>query len=86
MDYKHYVDDSLMRFFDHCEKFVASVENNKTALKEVERFKSSAKMDVVRRKLSSRLEIPYNQITPGNFAFYITVYHFILLFTEVAKC
>lgn len=85
MDYKHYVDDTLMRFFDHCERFVESVENNKTALKEVQRFKSSTEMDVLRRKLSNRLEIPYNQITPGNFAF-ITVYNFILLFTQVAKC
>lgn len=71
MDYKHYVDDSLMRFFDHCERFVESVEKNKTALKEVERFKSSAEMDAVRRKISSRLQIPYSQFTPGNLGFYI---------------
>lgn len=69
MDYKHYVDDSLMRFFDHCERFVEGVENNKTALKEVERFKSSAEMDEVRMKISNRLQIPYKQITPGQFCF-----------------
>ncbi len=71
MDYKHHVDDSLMRFFDHCERFVVSVEKNKTALKEVERFKSSAEMDAVRRKISNRLQIPYSQFTPGNLAVYI---------------
>lgn len=60
-----------MRFFDHCKKFVEGVENNKTALKEVQRFKSSSEMDSVRRKISSRLQIPYDRITAGNSAFCI---------------
>ncbi|XP_052425995.1 multiple inositol polyphosphate phosphatase 1b [Carassius gibelio] len=80
MDYKHYVDDSLMRFFDHCERFVESVEKNKTALKEVERFKSSAEMDAVRRKISSRLQIPYSQFTPdmAEAAFFLCSYEFAI--------
>lgn len=69
MDYKHYVDDSLMRFFDHCERFVNSVENNKTALNEVHRFKSSSEMDAARRKIANRLQIPYDQFTPGDFLY-----------------
>lgn len=80
MDYKHYVDDSLMRFFDHCERFVEGVENNKTALKEVERFKSSAEMDEVRMKISNRLQIPYKQITPemAEAAFFLCSYEFAI--------
>ncbi|XP_043109395.1 multiple inositol polyphosphate phosphatase 1b isoform X2 [Puntigrus tetrazona] len=80
MDYKHHVDDSLMRFFDHCERFVESVEKNKTALKEVERFKSSAEMDAVRRKISSRLQIPYSQFTPdmAEAAFFLCSYEFAI--------
>ncbi|XP_056109030.1 multiple inositol polyphosphate phosphatase 1b [Rhinichthys klamathensis goyatoka] len=80
MDYKHYVDDSLMRFFDHCERFVEGVENNKTALKEVERFKYSAEMDAVRKKISNRLQIPFNQITPdmAEAAFFLCSYEFAI--------
>ncbi|NP_957394.1 multiple inositol polyphosphate phosphatase 1b precursor [Danio rerio] len=80
MDYQHYVDDSLMRFFDHCEKFVEGVENNKTALKEVQRFKSSSEMDSVRRKISSRLQIPYDRITAdmAEAAFFLCSYEFAI--------
>ncbi|XP_051969026.1 multiple inositol polyphosphate phosphatase 1b [Xyrauchen texanus] len=80
MDYKQYVDDSLMRFFDHCERFVESVENNKTALNEVNRFKSSVEMDVVRKKIANRLQIPYNQITPdmAEAAFFLCSYEFAI--------
>ncbi|XP_055032701.2 multiple inositol polyphosphate phosphatase 1b isoform X2 [Misgurnus anguillicaudatus] len=80
MDYKHYVDDSLMRFFDHCERFVNSVENNKTALNEVHRFKSSGEMDTVRRKIANRLQIPYDKFTPemAEASYFLCAYEFAI--------
>ncbi|TRY53876.1 hypothetical protein DNTS_035625 [Danionella cerebrum] len=69
-----------MRFFDQCERFVKDVENNKTALKEVARFKSSPEMDAVRRRLSKRLQIPFELITAGmaETAFFLCSYEFAI--------
>ncbi|XP_026869276.2 multiple inositol polyphosphate phosphatase 1b isoform X2 [Electrophorus electricus] len=63
LGFTHYVNDSLMRFFDQCQRFVEDVENSKTALKEVEIFKTSVEMEGVRRKMASRLQIPHSLIT-----------------------
>ncbi|XP_076856349.1 multiple inositol polyphosphate phosphatase 1b [Brachyhypopomus gauderio] len=76
LNFTHYVNDSLMRFFDQCRKFVEDVENSKTALKEVEIFKTSVEMDGVRRKMASRLQIPHTLITPDlvEAAFFLCAY------------
>ncbi|XP_066521443.1 multiple inositol polyphosphate phosphatase 1b [Hoplias malabaricus] len=76
----HYVNDSLMRYFDHCQRFVEEVENNKTALKEVENFKSSVEMDEVRRRVANRLQIPHSQITTdlAEAAFFLCSYEFAI--------
>lgn len=63
--FRHYVNDSLMRFFDQCKRFVEDVEHNKTALKEVKLFKSSPEMDEVCMRMANRLRVPHSQITPG---------------------
>lgn len=64
LGFKHYINDSLMRFFDKCQRFVEDVDQNKTALREVELFKSSMEMDGVQKRMASRLQIPQNLITP----------------------
>ncbi|XP_036428920.1 multiple inositol polyphosphate phosphatase 1b [Colossoma macropomum] len=78
--FKHYVNDSLMRFFDQCQRYVEDVENNKTALKEVEVFKSSEEMEEVRRRMASRLQIPLSQITSDlvEAAFFLCSYEFAI--------
>ncbi|KAI4893557.1 hypothetical protein NFI96_021356, partial [Prochilodus magdalenae] len=86
--YKHYVNDSLMRFFDQCKRFVEDVENNKTALKEVELFKSSVQMDEVRRRMASRLQIPLSQITADlvEAAFFLCSYEFAIKSESTPWC
>ncbi|XP_062859900.1 multiple inositol polyphosphate phosphatase 1b [Trichomycterus rosablanca] len=80
LGFNHYVNDSLMRYFDKCQRFVADVENNKTALKEVKVFKSSVEMDEVRRRMASRLQVPYSHITPDlvEAAFFLCSYEFAI--------
>ncbi|KAJ8396037.1 hypothetical protein AAFF_G00025690 [Aldrovandia affinis] len=78
VDFSHEVNDMLMRFFDQCRRFVEDVENNKTALKEVDLFKSSAEMKRVQIKMANRLQLPYSQVTQGlvEAAFYLCSYEF----------
>ncbi|XP_053368204.1 multiple inositol polyphosphate phosphatase 1b isoform X1 [Clarias gariepinus] len=78
--FRHYVNDSLMRFFDQCKRFVEEVEQNKTALKEVTLFKSSPEMDEVCRRMASRLQIPHTQMTPDlvEAAFFLCAYEFAI--------
>ncbi|KAI5103173.1 multiple inositol polyphosphate phosphatase 1 precursor, partial [Silurus meridionalis] len=78
--FRHNVNDSLMRFFDQCKRFVEEVENNKTALKEVALFKSSQEMDEVCRRMAHRLQIPHSQITPDlvEAAFFLCSYEFAI--------
>uniref|UniRef100_A0A3B3UM92 Multiple inositol polyphosphate phosphatase 1 n=1 Tax=Poecilia latipinna TaxID=48699 RepID=A0A3B3UM92_9TELE len=45
--YNHEVDDELMRFFERCRGYVEGVENNHTALLEVEKFKHGEEMQIV---------------------------------------
>ena len=54
-----------MRFFEHCRGFVEAVENNKTALAEVKKFKEGPEMGEVRRKMAQQLNVPYERVTPG---------------------
>ncbi|KAG9466377.1 hypothetical protein GDO78_016717 [Eleutherodactylus coqui] len=56
------VNDTLMRFFDHCEKFVAQVEENDTAMYEVDEFKEGPEMKRVLRKISNLLSIPEREL------------------------
>ncbi|CAH2322164.1 multiple inositol polyphosphate phosphatase 1 isoform X1 [Pelobates cultripes] len=56
------VNDTLMRFFDHCEKFVVQVEDNDTAMHEVDKFKESPEMMKVLRRISALLNIPEDEL------------------------
>lgn len=54
-----------MRFFDKCTKFVEEVENNSSALVEVDKFKQGPEMRRVQEKIADRLRVPYSLITDG---------------------
>ncbi|XP_030630380.1 multiple inositol polyphosphate phosphatase 1b [Chanos chanos] len=79
-DFKHTVDDTLMRFFDHCQRFVEDIENSKTALKEVSLFKSSAEMGIVQRKIADKLQLPHSLVTADlvEAAFFLCSYEFAI--------
>ncbi|KAF3703985.1 Multiple inositol polyphosphate phosphatase 1 [Channa argus] len=62
--YSHAVDDKLMRFFEHCRGYMEGVENNRTALLEVEKFKRGEEMEAVRRRMAERLGLPQHRLTP----------------------
>eukprot|EP00064_Thunnus_orientalis_P024200 superscaffoldBa00010060_g24480 len=62
--YSHELDDHLMRFFERCRGYVEGVENNRTALAEVEKFKHGEEMERVRRRMSERLGLPHHRLTP----------------------
>nr|XP_046232872.1 multiple inositol polyphosphate phosphatase 1b isoform X2 [Scatophagus argus] len=64
VQYHHQVDDELMRFFEHCRGYVEGVENNRTALQEVEKFRHGEEMEGVRRRMAERLGLPPHRLTP----------------------
>lgn len=57
------VKDDLMRFFDNCPKFVTYIENNDTAMHEVERFKEGPEMQKVLNKMALKLNMPASSLT-----------------------
>ncbi|PKU38848.1 multiple inositol polyphosphate phosphatase 1 [Limosa lapponica baueri] len=56
------VNDSLMRFFDHCAKFVALVEENDVAMCQVDAFKEGPEMRKVLEKVASALCLPVEEL------------------------
>ncbi|XP_028845711.1 multiple inositol polyphosphate phosphatase 1-like [Denticeps clupeoides] len=74
------VNDALMRFFDHCPRFVERVEKNASALLEVELFKAGLEMNATRTKLADRLKVPYVNFTADmvEAAFYLCSYDFTI--------
>ncbi|NXI42971.1 MINP1 phosphatase, partial [Galbula dea] len=56
------VNDSLMRFFDHCAKFVALVEENDAAMCQVDAFKEGPEMRKVLEKVASALCLPVEEL------------------------
>ncbi|KAJ8284831.1 hypothetical protein COCON_G00036810 [Conger conger] len=78
MDFSYEVNDQLMRFFDHCRRFIEDVENNEMALKEVDLFSSTAEMKEVQMNMANRLQLQYSTITPDlvEAAFYLCSYEF----------
>ncbi|XP_012872685.1 PREDICTED: multiple inositol polyphosphate phosphatase 1 isoform X2 [Dipodomys ordii] len=59
------INDKLMRFFDHCEKFLTEVERNETALYHVEAFKTGPEMQTILKKVSDTLQVPVNDLNAG---------------------
>lgn len=64
LQFSHQVDDELLRFFERCRGYVEGVEKNRTALKEVEKFKHGEEMEAVRRRTAERLGLPVHRLTP----------------------
>lgn len=60
------MNDALMRFFDHCDKFIASVEENDTAMHQVNAFKEGPEMRKVLEKVASALCLPAEELNAGN--------------------
>ncbi|EFB20293.1 hypothetical protein PANDA_002314, partial [Ailuropoda melanoleuca] len=56
------INDRLMRFFDHCEKFLTEVEKNATALYHVEAFKTGPEMQNILKKVAATLQVPVNNL------------------------
>ncbi|XP_019132793.2 multiple inositol polyphosphate phosphatase 1a [Larimichthys crocea] len=79
-EFDHTVNDALMRFFDKCTKFVEEVENNLSALVEVDKFKQGPEMRRVQEKIADRLRVPYSLITDdmAEAAFYLCAYEFAI--------
>lgn len=60
------INDKLMRFFDHCEKFLTEVERNDTALYHVEAFKTGPEMQNILKKVAATLQVPVSNLNAGN--------------------
>ncbi|KAH1167537.1 multiple inositol polyphosphate phosphatase 1 [Mauremys mutica] len=56
------INDKLMRFFEHCEKFVTFVEENATAMYEVDAFKQGPEMKRVLEKIAATLCVPVRDL------------------------
>ncbi|XP_029933862.1 multiple inositol polyphosphate phosphatase 1b isoform X2 [Myripristis murdjan] len=76
--FQHVVNDELMRFFERCRGYVDGVENNRSALVEVEKFKGGEEMEAVRRRMAERLGLPPHRLTPDlvEAAFFLCSYEF----------
>ncbi|XP_044069258.1 multiple inositol polyphosphate phosphatase 1-like [Siniperca chuatsi] len=79
-EFDHAVNDALMRFFDQCARFVEEVDNNPSALSEVDKFKQGPEMRRVQEKIADRLRVPYSLITDdmAEAAFYLCAYEFAI--------
>ncbi|XP_053162377.1 multiple inositol polyphosphate phosphatase 1 [Hemicordylus capensis] len=56
------INDTLMRFFDSCQKFVRDVEDNITAMHEVDAFKEGPEMMKIVRKVANTLCLPTSDL------------------------
>ncbi|XP_078499021.1 multiple inositol polyphosphate phosphatase 1 [Lissotriton helveticus] len=56
------INDYLMRFFDHCEKFVTYIEENDTAMHQVDAFKEGPEMKRVLEKMAALLDVPMKDL------------------------
>ncbi|CAB1445677.1 unnamed protein product [Pleuronectes platessa] len=79
-EFDHAVNDALMRFFDKCTRFLDEVDNNPTALAEMDKFKEGPEMRRVEQKIADRLGVPYNTVTAdmAEAAFYMCAYEFAI--------
>uniref|UniRef100_A0A673ABS2 Multiple inositol polyphosphate phosphatase 1 n=1 Tax=Sphaeramia orbicularis TaxID=375764 RepID=A0A673ABS2_9TELE len=79
-EFDHAVNDSLMRFFDRCAKFLQDVDSNPLAVVEVDKFKSGPEMSGVLDKIADRLRVPHSDITYdlAQAAFYLCAYEFAI--------
>nr|XP_046258382.1 multiple inositol polyphosphate phosphatase 1-like isoform X2 [Scatophagus argus] len=79
-EFDHAVNDALMRFFDQCTRFVQEVDNNVSAVFEVNKFKQGPEMRRVQEKIADRLRVSHSIITHdmAEAAFYLCAYEFAI--------
>ncbi|KAK2824386.1 hypothetical protein Q5P01_021561 [Channa striata] len=79
-EFDHAVNDALMRFFDKCTKFVQEVDNNPSAMTEVDNFRAGPEMKRVQEKIADRLSVMYDAITDdmADAAFHLCAYEFAI--------
>ncbi|XP_031612896.2 multiple inositol polyphosphate phosphatase 1-like [Oreochromis aureus] len=80
MEFDHTVNDALMRFFDKCTRFLEEVDNNPSAVTEVEKFKEGPEVRRVQQKVADILNVPYSSISydMAEAAFYLCAYEFAI--------
>ncbi|XP_069000694.1 multiple inositol polyphosphate phosphatase 1-like [Embiotoca jacksoni] len=80
VEFEHAVNDALMRFFDQCNRFLQEVDNNPSAMTELDKFKQGPEMKRVQQKIADRLGVPYSLITydMAEAAFYLCAYEFAI--------
>ncbi|XP_033468717.1 multiple inositol polyphosphate phosphatase 1-like [Epinephelus lanceolatus] len=78
--FDHAENDALMRFFDKCTRFVQEVDNNTSAVSEVDKFKQGPEMRRVTEKIADHLRVPHSLITHDltEAAFYLCAYEFAI--------
>ncbi|XP_049615984.1 multiple inositol polyphosphate phosphatase 1-like [Syngnathus scovelli] len=76
VNYRHRVDDGLLRAYDGCRGYVEGVEMNRTALAEVHKFTRGPEMEALRKKVADKLGFPLRDFTPEllEAAFYLCSY------------
>ncbi|XP_028279829.1 multiple inositol polyphosphate phosphatase 1-like [Parambassis ranga] len=79
-EFEHAVNDTLMRFFERCTRFLQEVGNNSSAVHEVDKFKQRPEMRRVQQKIADRLGVPYSLIThdEAEVALYLCAYEFAI--------
>uniref|UniRef100_A0A3Q1HLD8 Multiple inositol polyphosphate phosphatase 1 n=1 Tax=Anabas testudineus TaxID=64144 RepID=A0A3Q1HLD8_ANATE len=79
-EFNHSVNDDLMRFFDKCTKFVQEVDNNPSAVVEINNFTKGPEMKKVQEKIAERLRVPSTLISHdmAEAAFYLCAYEFAI--------
>ena len=59
------MNDTLMRFFDKCPRFIEEVDKNPDSMAERNKFEVGPEMQRVEEKMADRLGLPYNLINAG---------------------
>lgn len=65
VEFGHEVNDTLMRFFNHCTRYVQEVDQNQSAVTEVQKFKQGLEMMRVQEKIAQHLGVSSSLLTYG---------------------
>ncbi|XP_028324741.1 multiple inositol polyphosphate phosphatase 1-like [Gouania willdenowi] len=63
LEIPHTVNDTLMRFFHECDRLKQEVDNNSSAVREVDQFKNGPEMKRVYQRITDLLGVPHSLIT-----------------------
>ncbi|XP_015242381.1 PREDICTED: multiple inositol polyphosphate phosphatase 1-like [Cyprinodon variegatus] len=78
VEFGHEVNDTLMRFFNHCTRYVQEVDQNQSAVTEVQKFKQGLEMMRVQEKIAQHLGVSSSLLTYdlAEAAFFLCTYEF----------